>query len=164
MNSFLFSSFVPIIGTVQSSNSINYLSTVRPSDRRVEGKLAREYQGPLWRVTGTEVPRARGKKCPSAADRRARTKRREKKYFGGSEGAGETKKNHFGGSEKKGRERKNNIILGRAREKKSFGRERKKILASMRTQPTKRLPYSRVVIFLPIHLRSIIYWKEELQP
>ncbi len=46
-----------------------------------------------------------------------------KKYFGGSEGAGEKKKYCSGGSEKK--------IL--------FGWEPKKILTSTRTQPTKRL-------------------------
>ncbi len=47
-------------------------------------------------------------------------KKAGKNYFGGSDGAGE-QKNDLGGSEKK--------IL--------FGRERKKILTSTRTQPTK---------------------------
>ena len=131
MNSFLFSSFVPIIGTVQSSNSINYLSTVRPSDRRVEGKLAREYQGPPWRATGTEVPRARKKKRTAGGGSTRVDKKAGKKYFGGSEGAGEKKK--------------------------SFRRERKKILASTRTQPTKRLTYCKEDFFLPILLRSIYH-------
>jgi hypothetical protein len=74
--------------------------SVRPSDRRVEGKLAREYRGPPWRATGTEVPRAPKKKCTPAADRRARTKRREKNISAGAK-ARERKKNHFGGSEEK---------------------------------------------------------------
>ncbi len=71
---------------------------MRLSDRRVEARAA-----------GTEVRRgarrvarsdARGKKEPLAADWRVNTKKAGKKYFGGSEGAGE-QKNHFGGSKKK---------------------------------------------------------------
>ncbi len=70
---------------------------VHPSDRRVEGE---GYRAPPWRATGTEVPRARGKKCTPAADGRANNKKAGKKYFGGSEGAGEKKKKYLGGSEK----------------------------------------------------------------
>ena len=72
------------------------------SDRRVEGKLAREYRGPPWRATGTEVPRAPEKKCAPATERRAKIKKAGKNYFGGSEGAGETKKIFFGRERKKG--------------------------------------------------------------
>ncbi len=43
----------------------------------------------------------------------------------------------------------------RGREKKLFGRARKKCLVLTRTQPTKRVTYSRDVFFLPIRLRSI---------
>ncbi len=113
MNSFLFLFFVPIIGTVQSSNSINYLSNVRPCVRRVEGKLAREYRAPPWRATGTEVPRARGKKCTPAADRRARTKRQEKIISAGAMARERRKKYYSGGSEKKfWRRREHNPQIG----------------------------------------------------
>jgi hypothetical protein len=94
----------------------------------VEGKLAREYRGPPWCAAGTEVPRALEKKEFPAAERRARTKRREKNISAGA----------------MARERKKFISVGA-----------KKILASTRTQPTKRLTYSRDVFFLPIPLRSI---------
>ena len=85
------------------------------------------------------VPRshAREKKCTPAAERRAQTKR-----------ARERRKNHFGGTEKK--------IL--------FGRERKKILTSTRTQPTKRLLRTVEMSFFYLFLSGVdIYWKE-LQP
>ena len=115
MNSFLFSSFVPIIGTVQSS-SIHYEASVRPCVRRVEARAA-----------GTEVRRG--------ARRVARSHAREKKRTaGGGSKRVEKKagKKYFGGREEK------NISAGA-----------KKILASTRTQPTKKLTYSREVFFLP---------------
>ena len=89
MNSFLFSFFVPIIGTVQSS-SIHYEASVRPCVRRVEARAA-----------GTEVRHG--------AQRVARSHAREKKITaGGGSKRMEKKagKKYFGGSEKRGRERK----------------------------------------------------------
>ena len=105
--------------------------SVRPSDRRMAGR-GREYRGPPWRATGTEVPRAPEKKCTPAADRRARTKRREKIISAGAK-ARERKKILFG------RERKKKNI--RAGAKKKFGRQREH-------NPQKS------VFFLPIPLRS----------
>ena len=88
---------------------------MRPSDRRVEGKLAREYRGPPWRATGTEVPRAPEKKCAPATDRRARTKRREKIISAGAKARERQKKYFLGGSEKRGAVAKKNNILTPAR-------------------------------------------------
>ena len=84
---------------------------------------------------GTEVRRGAKKRTAGDGSTRA-DKKAGKNYFGGSEGAGEKK-----------------IIWAGA--KKSSG-------VDENTQPTKRLTYSRDVLFLPIPLRSI-YWKE-LQP
>ena len=78
------------------------------------------------------VPRSHArekKKEPPAAERRARRKRREKNISAGA----------------KAREGK----------KLFFGRERKKILASTRTQPTKMLTYSRDVFFFYLFLSGV---------
>ena len=83
---------------------------VRACVRRVE---ARGYRAPPWHATGTEVPRAPKKKCTPAAERRARTKRREKNISAGAKARERRKKNIWAGA--------------------------KKILASTRTQPTKGL-------------------------
>ncbi len=88
---------------------------------------------------GYRGPTREGKKMSVGDGSTRAEKKAGKKYFGGSEGAGEKKK--------------------------SFGRERKKILASTRTQPTKRLTYRREDFFLDnLFLSGVdIYWKE-LQP
>ena len=62
---------------------------------------------------GYRGPTREGKKMYAGGGATRADKKAGKKYFGGSEGAGEKKK--------------------------KFGRERKKILASTRTQPTNRL-------------------------
>ena len=72
-------------------------------------------------------------------------KKAGKKYFGGSEGAGEKKKYDLGGSEKK------NII--RAGAKKNSG-------VNENTTHKKTFTYSRDVFFLPIPLRSRRYQLE----
>ena len=143
----LFSFFVPIIGTVQSSNIQN--RNVRASVRATRGREGPQVVRSAVAAVGTEVRRAPEKKCGPATDRRARTKRRGKNISAGAK-ARERKKNIWGGSEKK-----SGVNEDTTHKKKSFRRERKIILASTRTQPTKRLTYSRDVFFFYLFLSGV---------
>ena len=110
----------------------------------------------IWAVSISPIDAWKGGVPSSAVAREGyRGHTHEKKR---TAGGGSTCEHQKGGKkifrrERKARERKKNIIRAGAK-KKLFGRERKKIRTSTRTQPTKKLTYSRDVFFLPIPLRS----------
>ena len=96
-----------------------------PCVRRTRGRKIGPRVPSFVARDGYRGPTRAGKKMYAGDGSTRADKKAGKKYFGGSEGAGEKKK--------------------------SFRRERKKILASTRTQPTKRLTYSRDFLFLPTY-------------
>ena len=89
-------------------------------------------------------------KCTPATERRAKIKKAGKNYFGGSEGAGGKKVIFWAGAKKN-----SGVNENTTHKKKSFRRERKIILASTRTQPTKRVTYSRDVFFFYLFLSGV---------
>ncbi len=87
---------------------------------------------------GYQGPTREGKKMYAGGGSTRADKKAGKKYFGGSEGAGE-KKNIFG------RERKKNIIRAGAKKNSDVNEN---------TTHKKTFTYSRAVFFPPIPLRS----------